>query len=70
MKNFRLINASYRKEVGFQFQTNGFIEGYDIDGPNSRTNQENRLLKCVNFMKIYLHHYLNSVILFEIEKTK
>lgn len=51
MKNFRLINASYRKEVGFQFQTNGFIEGYDIDGPNSRTNQENRLLKCVNFMK-------------------
>ncbi len=37
MKYFRLGNANSRKEVGFQFQTNGFIEGYDIDGPNSRT---------------------------------
>ena len=70
MKYFRLMNASSRKEVGFQFQTNGFIEGYDIDGPNSRTNQENRLLKCVNFIKICLLRYANSVILFEIEKTK
>lgn len=49
MKYFRLINASSRKEVGFQFQTNGFIEGYDIDGPNSRTNQENWFIEMCEF---------------------
>lgn len=37
MKYFRLKNSNSRKEVGFQFQTNGYIEGYEIDGPNSRT---------------------------------
>lgn len=51
MKYFRLMNASSRKEVGFLFQTNGFIEGYDIDGPNSRTNQENRIIEMYNFYK-------------------
>ena len=51
MKYFRLMNASSRKEVEFQFQTNGFIEGYDIDGPNSRTNQENRFIEMCEFYK-------------------
>lgn len=51
MKYFRLINAISRKEVGFQFQTNGFIEGYDIDGPNSRTNQENWFIEMCKFYK-------------------
>lgn len=37
MKYFRLKNSNSHKEVGFQFQTNGYIEGYEIDGPNSRT---------------------------------
>ena len=51
MKYFRLMNASSRKEVGFQFQTNGFIEGYDIDGPNSRTNQKNWFIEMCEFYK-------------------
>lgn len=51
MKYFRLMNASSRKEVEFQFQTNGFIEGYDIDGPNSRTNQENWFIEMCKFYK-------------------
>ncbi len=49
MKYFRLMNASSRKEVEFLFQTNGFIEGYDIDEPNSRTNQENMFIEMCNF---------------------
>ena len=33
---YKLTNAFTRKQVGFQFQTNGYIDGYDIHGPNSR----------------------------------
>ena len=36
MKYYILENAVSRKQVGFMIQTDGFIEDYDIDGPNSR----------------------------------
>lgn len=37
---YRLRNAITRKQVGTMFQTNGFIEGYEIHGPNSRIRLE------------------------------
>ncbi len=37
---YRLRNAVTRKQVGTMFQTNGFIEGYNIHGPNSRVRLE------------------------------
>lgn len=35
---YKLKNAITRKQVGIQFQTKGFVDGYDIDGPNSRVH--------------------------------
>lgn len=37
---YKLRNAITRKQVGYQFQTTGFIDGYDIHGPNSRIRLE------------------------------
>lgn len=35
---YLLNNAKTRKQVGTQFQTKGFVDNYDIDGPNSRVH--------------------------------
>lgn len=38
MRNFKVKNSRNRKIVGFPYQTNGYISGYDEKSPNSRTN--------------------------------
>lgn len=38
MRYFRVKNSRNRKIVGFPYQTNGYISGYDVKSPNSRTN--------------------------------
>ena len=40
MKYYTIDNSIIKKEVGFQFQTSGFIDVESAQGPNSRVNME------------------------------
>ena len=40
MKYYTIENSIIKKEVGFQFQTSGFIDVESAQGPNSRVNME------------------------------
>ena len=56
MKYFRLKNSILRKEVGFMFQTNGFIDEESAHGPNSRINMEyDKFPKFVPDLRFQLH---------------
>lgn len=53
---YKLRNAITRKQVGYQFQTTGFIDGYDIHGPNCRTKLDyDRFPDFVPDLRFELH---------------